>query len=134
MDEFRFSKKANATVTLKICDEVYEFNCSPTNYSFIKKVAALSREADNILGKISGHKAGSVEDWAEQSEFLRQKEQEIIETLLPGKWDELFKLANEDLLDMAELIAFIAERINAKSLEVRAEAIKPAIPVNAPEI
>jgi len=38
------------------------------------------------------------------------------------------------LLDMAELIAFIAERINAKSLEVRAEAIKPAIPVNAPEI
>lgn len=134
MDEFNFSKKTNATVTLKICDDVYEFNCSPTNYSFIKKVAALSREAENILNGMRGQNPSTVSAWAEQSEFLRQKEQEIIETLLPGKWDELFKLANEDLLDMAELIAFIAERINAKSLESRAEVIKPAIPENAPEI
>lgn len=134
MNDFTFSRKNEVLLDLTICGSPYTFNVSPTNYGFIKRIAELSREVEKILTEFNSKKKDSIFDIEKAFDFLKDKEKEVIEILLPGKWDELFTLAGQDLMEMVELITFISEKVKASGSAAKKDAVIPELPEGAPEV
>lgn len=133
-NEFRFQNKNQVLLTLDICGAPYQFDVSPTNYGLIKKVAELSRETQRLLAEFNAKKKDTLFDMEKAFDFLKEKEQEIMEILLPGKWEELFKLAGQDLMNMVDLISFLAERIQSKGAKAKKDSLAPEVPQDAGEV
>jgi len=131
MNEFKFQNTNEVILTLDICGHPYTFNCSPTNYPFIKKVAELSRETQKLLLEFNEHRKGSLLESEKAFDFLYDKEKEIIEILLPGKFEELFQLASQDLMNMVDLISFLLNSIQKKGAEAKIASVVPKVPEDA---
>lgn len=133
-ESYAFPNKNQVILVLDIAGTPYEFNVSPTNHAFVKKVAELSREMQKLLVEFNAKKKESLFDMEGAFDFLRDKEQEIVEILLPGKWEELFKLAGYDLMNMVDLITFIVSKVKQKGVEAMKEQIVPEVPADGAEI
>ena len=133
-NEFRFENKNQVMLTLDICGTPYQFDVSPTNYGLIKKVAELSRETQKILVEFNAKKKETLFDMEKAFDFLKEKEQEVLEIMLPGKWDELFKLAGYDLMNMVDLIAFVSDRIKSKGAKAKKDSVSPEVPEDAEKV
>lgn len=132
---FTFSSEHEVLLKLEICGKPYTFNCSPSNYDFVKRVAALSRQAEIVLRDFNAQPKEKPEDVEKAFDFLCEKEKEIIGILLPGKWDELFDLANHDLMNMVDLIAFISNKVKEKGAAAKIASVAPvAVPQDAQEL
>lgn len=130
MAEFRFKEKREI-LTVTINGRDYQFDCSPTNYDFVKRVAALSREVEDISRKYNEMPKNNLDELEKAFDFIREKEQAVIELIIPGKWDELFKEAGSDLLEMVDLIAFVAKEITKHGAQARRQAVTPDVPQDA---
>lgn len=124
MAEFKFKERKNILV-LKICGKEYSFDVSPTNYSFVKKVAGLWHEVEAVVNRFADTKNKPFKDIEKSFDYIKEKEQEIVEFLLPGAWDELFALANTDLMNMVDLIGFIASEIKAAGVQAKIDSVEP---------
>jgi len=133
MAEFRFKERKNI-LELKICGKDYSFDVSPTNYSFVKKVAGLWHEVKSVMDRFADAKGKPFEDMEKTFDYIKEKEQEIVEFLLPGAWDELFALAGNDLMNIVDLIGFIAGEIKGAGVKAKIEAIEPSEPKGTDEI
>ena len=131
--EFEFRKKSNELKVL-IQGKGYTFDCSPTNYGFIKKVAELSREVQKIMADFEKTKKDSLFDVEKSFDFIMQKEKAVIDVLMPGKWDELFELAGQDLFNMVELISFVSEKIRTKGAMAKIQSVAAPVPEDAEQV
>lgn len=125
MKEFDFQEKKNI-LTVKICGKEYSFNVSPTNYKFIKTVAGLWHEVEAMTKKLADMKHLPMGDLEAQFDAIKEKEQQMVEAILPGSWDELFEKAGYDLLSMVDLLTFVAGEIKSAGVAAKVESVKPA--------
>lgn len=126
MDQFNFRKQSGNTLSLDLCGTVYTFDVSPTNYGYVKRMATLAREID-LMAKAIGELQTS--DWKQiESAFdqLKGKEKDVLEAILPGAWEDLWPKAGEDLMNMVELIMFVAEKVKDAGAKAKIEAALPA--------
>jgi hypothetical protein len=127
MASFEFKARKNE-LALTVCGKVYSFDISPTNYDFVKKVAVLSREVEELSGRYNAMPKNSLSDLEAAFDLILEKERQVIEVLLPGKWDELFDAAGHDLLAMVDLIGFMTSEIKGAGVAVKVDSIVPAVP------
>ncbi|MEI8095877.1 MAG: cell division protein ZapA [Spirochaetales bacterium] len=132
MASFDFNRRKNE-ITLSVCGKDYSFDISPTNYDFVKKVAVLSREVEELSGRYNAMPKDSLADLEAAFDLILEKERQVIEVLLPGKWDELFDLAGHDLLAMVDLIGFITGEIKGAGVAAKVASVTPAVP-DGPEV
>ncbi len=125
MKEFSFKPKQHIH-KVNICGKVYDFNCSPTNWSYVKKVAELSREVQKYAEEFNAIPKDTLFDIEKAFDFLKDKEKAIIEAVLPGKFDELFEAAGYDVLEMVDLIAFVTDEIKSAGAQAKKAEIQPA--------
>lgn len=124
MQEFYFARKKNELV-LKICGKDYSFNASASNYKFVKAVASFWRETLAVVDKIAAMKGDSPDDMETAFDLLKDKEKSMVDYLMPGSWDELFEKAGYDLMDMADMLTFIAGEIKSAGVSAKVESVKP---------
>jgi hypothetical protein len=122
--DFSFKPKQHIH-SVKICGKVYDFNCSPTNWSYVKKVSDLSREVQKYADEFNALPKDTLFDIEKAFDFLKDKEKAVIEAVLPGKFDELFEASGHDVLDMVDLIAFITDEIKSAGAQAKKEAVQP---------
>jgi len=125
MKEFNFKERKNVLV-LKICGKDYRFDVSPTNYKFVKAISAIWREVEDLTKKFANSKNEDLGTIEAQFDAIKAKEQEMVELLIPGAWDELFEKAGNDLLDMVDLLTFIASNIKGAGVAAKVDSVKPA--------
>lgn len=123
MAEFNFKSKKNEVklAVRKDGEEVKElvFDCSPTNYRFIKRAAAAGRAIESALSE--GLTVDHIDD-------IVKAEREAFEVMAPGQWDEYFEFLDEDVGNIAQLIKMMLETVRAKGIEAKADAVAPAVP------
>ena len=129
MKEFAFKPKQHIH-SVNICGKVYEFNCSASNWDYIKKVAEASRQVQKYADEFNTMPKDSLFDIEKAFDFLKEKEKAVIEAVIPGKFDELFEASGYDIIEMIDLIAFITDEIKSVGAQEKKEAITPA---KAPE-
>lgn len=130
MAEFRFKERKNI-ITLTIEGKEYRFDCSPTNYGFVKRVAVLSREVQAASEQYNLSPKDTLFDIEKAFDLIKAKEEEAIEAILPGCWDELFKASGSDLMAMVDLIVYITGEIKAAGANAKRAEIAPEIPQDA---
>jgi hypothetical protein len=123
--EFVFKPKKHIH-SVNICGKVYEFNCSPSNWDYIKKVSALSRDVQKYAEDFNAMPKETLFDIEKAFDFLKEKEKAVVDAVLPGKFDELFEASGHDILEMVDLIAFITDEIKSAGAELKKESIRAA--------
>jgi hypothetical protein len=123
--EFNFAGKKSELV-LKICGKDYSFNASASNYKFVKTVASFWRETLAVVDKIAAMTGDSPDDLETAFDLLKDKEKGMVDFLMPGAWDELFEKAGYDLMDMMDMLTFIAGEIKGAGVSAKVESVKPA--------
>lgn len=125
MKEFAFKPKQHIH-SVNICGKVYEFNCSPSNWDYIKKVSSLSRDVQKYAADFNALPKETLFDIEKAFDFLKEKEQAVVEAVMPGTFDELFEASGYDILEMVDLIAFITDEIKSAGAKIKKESIRPA--------
>lgn len=127
MAEFNFKSKRHE-VRLAVKREAIDgsieqkdlvFDCSPTNYRFIKRAAEAGKAIQAALG--GGLTADRVDD-------IVKAERDAFETVAPGQWEEFFAFLDEDVENIAHLIKMMLETVRARGIEAKADSVSPAVP------
>ena len=127
MSEFVF-KSRKSEVELTIQGKLYRFDVSPTNYQFVKNVSSMAREVEEMSVKIVSMDKSSWTEIETAFDSIQEKQKRVIDTLLPGSWDELYAASGEDLLGMVELIVYIGNEIRDGATKAQRRAVEPVEP------
>lgn len=120
-------------VEVELYDRKYSFDVSPNNRDFVKRVTSFQTELQAIMEVlVSSGRTGA--DVAQAYDAVYDKEREVLDFILPGKWDELFAEAGGDLVVMAELIAYVVTKISEAFAQGVLERDRAEVPEGAAEV
>lgn len=124
MEEFRFKERSNI-IRLSVKKErgdgtedakVLVFDCSPTNYRFIKRAAEAGKMLESAIK--GGLRPSAIDDVVEA-------ERAAFELVAPKEWEEYFQFLDEDVEDMALLLKLMLSTIREKGIEAKKADIVP---------
>lgn len=94
------------------------FECSVSNYSFIKNVIGWGEEISMLSKSISEKSILSI----------IEKEKQVFEAIAPGQWDEFFAFLDEDIAFMTQLVGLVTNKVIEKGFESKKAEIEPEVP------
>ncbi len=126
MEEFKFKEKKNEVkLSVKkeradgtVDEKVLVFDCSPTNYRFIKRATEAGKALESAMK--GGLKPADIDE-------ALAAERMAFELVAPGQWDEYFTFLGEDLEDMIMLIRLMIMTIRDKGIAAKKAEIAPAV-------
>jgi len=133
--EYKFKSKKNE-ITLDVQKEMDDgliehrvliFDCSPNNYSFVKKVSQAGALLNSAIKKANA-KNKDIDDSMLLMDQVVEAEKQAFEAAAPGKWDEFFEFVDSDIVNMSELLTLMVSTITDKGIESKKEAITTAVP------
>jgi len=125
MSEIRFKSKKNIVTipvekeieTGEIQKKILSFDCSPTNFTFVKKAAAAADTVRRIMDI-----SADVMSESEIDELMKAC-QCAFDAMAPGRYLEFFEYLDYDIVFMAQLINHMVSQIKTAGVSAKTESI-----------
>jgi hypothetical protein len=127
------TRSKTKNVEVELYDRKYSFDVSPNNRDFVKKIVSFQSEVQGIMEVLSKDK-GDAMGIVKAYDAVFDKEREVLNFILPGKWDELFAEAGGDLVVMAQLVAYVVTQIASAFAQNKLDEDRAEVPEGATEV
>lgn len=121
MVEFK-RKERDYRLELKILEREYVVTIAPTSDVLLKKLASARAEGATIMEAV---KAANLDETLALIDKLMDRNKEIVDLTLPGKWDELYAGTDGDFLELTEITAFIVHNVLYSATKSKLAAVAP---------
>lgn len=122
MIEFK-RKERDYRIEMRLLGADYVVNVPATSEIFLKKINAARKEGMEISEKAKV--TTDIDEAFVLLDKLMAKNREVIDMVLPGKWDDIYVAAEGDIEVMSEVVVFVVHNIMQSANKAKLADVAP---------